>query len=195
MNCKIFLGFFIAALAGCAGPAFCAELTSSALGNVFTPGQPITFTLRAGVPKAHWWVRDFFGKDAASGDVTLANGAAVFRPKLPGLGYFKLDVSLEGATPSPQIQTALAIVAVPDPPAQNTPFGVVTHFAKDWPTDILPLIAKAGIGRIRDEQPWRKVEKQRGQFQFPARLTNFMTESASACRASCLRDAGSPSPT
>ena len=176
MKRKTILGM-IAALAIGATPAAAAEVTSSALGNVFTPGQPIALTLHADARKAHWQMRDFFGRDVASGDLALTGGVAVFHPEIRGLGYFKLDIALEGGAPAP-IQTALAIVPVPDSPPPNSPFGVVTHFAKDWPTDIIPLIAKAGIGRVRDEQPWRKVEKERGQYQFPPRLSNFMTELA-----------------
>lgn len=167
----------IALLACWTGPALSAQLTSSALGNVFTPGQPINFTLQADAAKAHWRVRDFFGNDTASGDLTLQNGTAVFHPQIRGMGYFRLDISLDGQAGSPaQVQSALAIVPTPDPPAEDSPFGVMTHFAQGWPTDIIPLIAKAGIGKIRDEQPWRAVEKQRGQYIYPPRLTDYMAE-------------------
>src|SRR5262249_11773433 len=40
--------------------------------------------------------------------------------------------------------------------------------------DIVPLIARAGIGRVRDEQPWRQVEKKRGAYAFSQRLTEYM---------------------
>jgi hypothetical protein len=152
-----------------------ATITSAALGNIFLQGQPLAFTLHANGNSAHWRARDFFGNEVASSDVTLAAGAAVFQPEIRGLGYFKLDISLDGK-PAPEIQTAMAVLPVPDPPSPNSSFGVVTHFAKDWPTDIIPLIGKAGIARIRDEQPWRKVEKIRGQYSFEPRLTSFMGE-------------------
>jgi len=54
----------------------------------------------------------------------------------------------------------------------------MTHFAKGWPTDIIPLIEKAGLHHIRDEQPWRQVEKGKGRYEFPARLTAYMAELA-----------------
>jgi len=148
-----------------------AELQSSALGNIFTQGQTPVFTLRADGGKAHWRVRDFFGGDVASGDAPLSGGAANFRPAIQKLGYFKLDIALDGGA---TIETALAILPQPEAPSGNSPFGVVTHFAKDWPTDIIPLIGKAGLGRIRDEQPWRKVEKDLGRYQFPPRLRDYM---------------------
>jgi len=152
-----------------------AELQSSVLGNIFAQDQAPVFTLRADAGKAHWRVRDFFGNEVASGDTPLSRGTAVFRPAIPKLGYFTLDIALEGGVTA---ETALAILPQPDAPPGNSPFGVVTHFAKDWPTDIIPLIGKAGIGRIRDEQPWRKVEKNPGRYQFPPRLSDFMSRLA-----------------
>ena len=150
-----------------------AELGTSALGNIFTQGQSPSFTLRAGTGSVHWRVRDFFGNEVVSGTANLSGGAAALRPQIPGLGYFKLEVSPDPAAP-PAVETALTILPTPDAPSRNSPFGVVTHFAKDWPTDIIPLIGKAGITRIRDEQPWRKVEKDSGQYQFPPRLSGYM---------------------
>ena len=99
MKRKTILGM-IAALAIGATPAAAAEVTSSALGNVFTPGQPIALTLHADARKAHWQMRDFFGRDVASGDLALTGGVAVFHPEIRGLGYFKLDIALEGGAPA-----------------------------------------------------------------------------------------------
>lgn len=156
-----------------------AELRSSALGNIFNEGQAPSFTLKAGAQSGHWRAQDFFGREVASGDIALSGGTASFRPQIGSLGYFKLAVSLQGGSEAGKtVETALAIVPIAAPPSKNSPFGVVTHFAKDWPTDIIPLIGKAGIGKVRDEQPWRKVEKQPGQYQFPPRLSGFMNELA-----------------
>src|SRR5262249_3120895 len=90
-----------------------------------------------------------------------------------GLGYFKLEIFLD-RKPAAEAETAMAVLPVPDPPAQNSFFGVVTHFAKGWPADIIPLIGKAGIVRVRDEQPWRKIQKERGRYSFEPRLSGFM---------------------
>lgn len=149
-------------------------MDSPALGNIFTQGQAPTFRLRANASNAHWRIADFFGNEVASGDTGLSGGGATIHPQIRGLGYFKLEITLDRAA-SPQIATALAILPPPDAPAKDSPFGVVTHFAKDWPADIIPLIGKCGIGRVRDEQPWRKVEKDPGQYQFPPRLSGYMS--------------------
>jgi hypothetical protein len=159
------------------GMAAAAELHSSALGNVFSEGQTPSFTLLASARTAHWRALDYFGHEAASGDITLAGGTAAFHPQIPALGYFKLQLSFQGGSDR-EAETALAILPLASPPSKNSPFGVVTHFAKAWPTDIIPLIGKAGIGKVRDEQPWRKIEKQPGQYQFPPLLSGYMGELA-----------------
>ena len=158
-------------------PLWAAELNSSALGNIFLEGQAPSFTLRAQGATAHWQARDFFGNTVAVGNLVLTGGTATFRPQISRLGYFKLDIFVDRET-APQIQTALAVLPTPPPPSRNSPFGVMTHFAKGWPADIVPLIGKAGIARIRDEQPWRQVEREPGRYQFPPRLNGFMTELA-----------------
>jgi hypothetical protein len=154
-----------------------AELDSPALGNIFTQGETPTFRLRANAGRAHWGLTDFFGNQVASGDTEVSGGTAAVRPAIRSLGYFQLQVSLDR---EPPIETALAVLPPPEAPAKDSPFGVVTHFAKDWAADIIPLIGKCGIGRIRDEQPWRKVEKNPGQYQFPPRLSGYMGALAAA---------------
>jgi hypothetical protein len=72
-----------------------AELTSAALGNVVIAGAPLSFTLRAEADTARWSVRDFFGTEVASGNTPVSGSSAVIVPRIPGLGYFTLDASLE----------------------------------------------------------------------------------------------------
>jgi hypothetical protein len=176
MNRRTLLARSAMAAAGACWPSLtdAAELDSQTLGNVFTQGQTPAIRLRTDAANAHWRVQDFFGNQVASGDTALSGGAAVIRPDIRSLGHFKLEIALDRAT-TPSTETALTILAPPDAPAKDSPFGVVTHFAKDWPTDIIPLIAKAGIARVRDEQPWRKVEKDPGQYGFPPRLGSYMS--------------------
>ena len=50
----------------------------------------------------------------------------------------------------------------------------MTHFAQGWDTDVVPLIARAGIRHVRDEQYWEQVEPKRGKYRFPERLTRYM---------------------
>jgi len=167
------LWLLIAIMAIWPGSLLATELHSAALGNIFIRGETPSFTLQAKAESGYWRAHDFFGNEVGTGRFTLTGGTAEFRTQISGLGYFKLDVYLDRDT-APALQTALAILSPPQPPSRNSPFGVMTHFAKDWPTDIIPLIGKAGIGRIRDEQPWRKVEKDPGQYRFPPQLSGYV---------------------
>lgn len=50
-------------------------------------------------------------------------------------------------------------------------FGVCTHFQHGWEgwnhEKILPMIAKAGIGWVRDDLYWGKIETVKGQYKIP----------------------------
>ncbi len=60
------------------------------------------------------------------------------------------------------------------------PFGAMTFFAQGWDSDLMPLLAKAGIYAIRDEQHWADVEPKPGTFTFPARLQGYMDDARKA---------------
>lgn len=152
------------------------ELGQIALGNVFIQGEHIAVAVHAEGTRLLWRVRDFFGTEVASGSGTLSGNAAILEPGVVGPGYFTLDVTAErGGQPAGEAHTTLAIVPAPKPPSGESPFGVMTHFAKGWPTDIISLMERAGIRRVRDEQPWQQVEKDRGEYAFPPRLTDYMS--------------------
>ncbi|HXJ00765.1 MAG TPA: glycosyl hydrolase [Micropepsaceae bacterium] len=159
-------------------PAHAAErltIGEGALGNIYVAGERVTIPVHAGTAPLRWSVHDFFGAEIATGTARPANGSTTIEPGIPTLGYFTLEVSAEGAQAGEPARAALAIV--PPPASSGTsPFGVMTHFAKGWSTDIIPLIEKAGIRHVRDEQPWRMVERKPGQYAFPPRLANFMAE-------------------
>jgi hypothetical protein len=158
-----------AVLAGWATVGAAAEIGQGALGNVFVRGERIVLPLRGAEAGTGWTIKDFFGTEIASGRVGSDGTTAMIEPRIDATGYFTLELG-EGQGAA---QAALAVVPAPKPVA-DSPFGVMTHFAKGWELDIVPLIAKAGIRRVRDEQPWRQVEKGRGEFAFPRRLTEYM---------------------
>ncbi|HWC62111.1 MAG TPA: hypothetical protein VG501_00705, partial [Rhizomicrobium sp.] len=147
-----------------------ATISSPALGNIFVAGEPVTLTLRANGGKAHWVLKDFSGKEAASGDTILSGGVTAIPLPVTARGYFTFE-AVSGADKG---ETALAVLPPAKPPSASSPFGVVTHFAKGWDTDIIPLIEKAGLRRVRDEQPWRRVEREPGHYEFPPQFTAYM---------------------
>jgi hypothetical protein len=155
------------------------EFRQSTLGNIFVQGEGVDFPVSARADEVRWRVTDFFGVEIARGSERLTNGEGDPRPHVAGPGYFTLDVeALRDGRAVDTAQTVFAIVPGPGPGRDASPFGVMTHFAKGWPADIIPLIRKAGIVHVRDEQPWRQVEKQAGDYQFPPRLSGYMAEFA-----------------
>jgi len=147
------------------------HLDPTTLGNVFTAGNPASVLIHSDVIKLSWHLRDFFGTESGSGTFDVSHGETVLRLPISSPGYFTLTVSSSDGT---EATTAIAFVPKPRPAEQNSPFGVMTHFAKGWPTDVIPLIEMAGIHRVRDEQPWRKIERNRGSYTFPAAFTTYM---------------------
>ena len=95
-------------------------------------------------------------------------------PALPA-GYYEIELE-QG--PAAQ-RRALAVLE--SAPELSHTFGVMTHFAQGWKTDIVPLIARAGIGTVRDEQYWQQVEPSPGTYASPAGYAQYMA---------ALQDAG-----
>ena len=57
---------------------------------------------------------------------------------------------------------------------ENSPFGVMTHFAQHMDTDIMPLLSRIGIVSIRDEHYWANVERTKGVYEFSEKSDNYM---------------------
>jgi hypothetical protein len=155
-------------------PARAVTLEEARLGNVFSEGERVSIPARGVTANLRWSLKDFFGTEVASG--MLRTDATNIEPQITSLGYFTLEIIGEKGGQA-AARTTLAIVPKTNDAAdRGSPFGVMTHFAKGWPADIIPLIQKAGIRQVRDEQPWRLVERGRSQYAFPPRLNGFMSE-------------------
>lgn len=151
------------------------ELGQSTLGNIFVEGDRVAIPVRTEGDRVQWRVTDFFGTEIASASAAVTGGAVTIEPAIGDLGYFSLQVTAtRGGASIGQAQTALAIVPSPAPAGGASPFGVMTHFAKGWDTAIVPLIEKSGIRYVRDEQPWKQIEKDNGHYDFPASLDSYM---------------------
>ena len=97
-------------------------------------------------------------------------GPVIIHPAPAGhsLGYFELHVDAQRAGQTvAQADTTFAVLAPVDVTGMDdSPFGVMTHFAQGWNTDLMPLIARAGLRHIRDEQYWAQIETKPGQYTF-----------------------------
>lgn len=147
------------------------------LGNIFTVGEKpaIEADVHAG-NTADWYVTDFEGAKLASGMATVTDGKIRIEPPDLGKGYFSVFVTAKDGTESKgEGRTAYAVVPAFDIASMaDSKFGIMTHFAQNMPVDMLPLMAKAGVAHIRDEQYWNGVEKKKGEFVFPDMFQNYM---------------------
>jgi len=152
----------------CAAAAVGREMP---LGNVFLTTDELVLPVRADGP-VRFAIRDLWGGVVAEGAAEPKGDLALIRPPAGRLGYFTLE--LDGKTlTSFAVITPVDIAKMPD-----NPFGVMCHFAQGWDVDVMPLIAKAGIGSFRDEHYWAHVEQRRGEYIFPERSDRYMKEAA-----------------
>ncbi len=174
-------------LVGLARPSVTSDsvtLGQTYLGNIFTNTQdtvqiPVTTT----GTQISWTCTDFYGAVTNGGPIAVTNGAATILPALGRLGYFALHVTaLRGGSPVATADTTFAVVAPIDVTTiSDSPFGVCTHFAEGWNTDVMPLIAKGGISQFRDEQYWQSVEPTLTTpptYVFPDAFTSYMATAA-----------------
>ncbi len=153
-----------------------ARLTTNRLGNIFAPDEPIRFELDASGGRWSWVVRDWQGAGQQVGDVQVVGGRALIEAPSSTPGYFELEVRPAACTSCAPAQAAYAVM--PRPGGLSRTFGAMTHVAHGWDTGFVPLVARAGIGTIRDEQYWAAVEKQPGRFVFPPAWTGYMADLA-----------------
>ncbi|HEX2116720.1 MAG TPA: hypothetical protein VHM01_20125, partial [Alphaproteobacteria bacterium] len=146
------------------------------LGNVFYTTQNAQFAVETSGELVEWVVTDFFAAEIARGTERVSAGRSVIGPVRAGKGYFEIEARAFSA--GGEVGSARTSFAVIEPPSRSTaddvPFGVMTHFAQGWETDLVELIARAGIRHVRDEQYWAGVERNRGEYAFPTRYTGYM---------------------
>lgn len=143
------------------------------LGHIYLLSETIEIICSTDAGNVRWTLCDSLGKSRP----LIENNSKLSLPaKELGPGYYRLtaDVDKDGKTVSTG-QIPLAVIPVQDiNKMPNNPFGVMTHFAQGWNTDILPLIAKAGIGNIRDEHYWKNIEQQKGKYAFSEQDDSYM---------------------
>jgi hypothetical protein len=164
----------LAAVAGC-GPEEGGEplrVASDRLGHVFAPTEPVVFRLEGPGSRKSWELRDWTGAVLARGVTGYFDPDRVSLP-LNRLGYFELRVAAPGAPGAAAVTTAFARLPAATR-RDGSPFGVMAHFAQGWGTDIVPLIARIGLGHVRDEQYWAEVEREPGELAFPGSYVAYM---------------------
>ncbi|MGD2134317.1 MAG: glycosyl hydrolase [Maricaulaceae bacterium] len=121
---------------------------------------------------ASWRIDTAWGETVASAEDELAIEGVEIAPDALGPGYYELYVETGEEEP-----LALAFAVLPDAVREAAPdsaFGAMTHFAHGWDVDIIPLIARAGITRVRDELYWADVEKAPGSYEIPEDWRSYL---------------------
>ena len=183
LSCRALVALTIASLgAGCqAGTAWATptvRLTTDRLGNVFAPGDPIRFTADGPAGRWTWLVRDWQGTRTAGGELTVGPGPATLEVPASQDGYYELEVAPPSCAPDCSARAAYAVLPRPD--GVSPVFGAMTHVAHGWDAGFVPLLARAGIGNVRDEHYWHAVERSPGTFEFPPAWVDYMAKLGAA---------------
>lgn len=155
-------------------------LGQAQLGNVFTSAEAVQIPVASTGTSVSWTVTDFFGVVTNGGPLVLdAQGHGTILPAPGRLGYFALHVTAaRGRNPVASADSTFAVLAPTSLQIRSdSPFGVCTHFAQGWNTDVLALVSRAGIAHFRDEQYWQFVEPALTSpptYVFPASYQAYM---------------------
>lgn len=155
-----------------------AEMEQKQLGNVFLTTETPEVRLHTQADNVKWSVTDFWNNPVASGATKVEQNYANIQPGKNLRGWYKLDIVAEKSGQElAKLETTFSVITpIAMSEVADSPFGVMTHFAQNWDTDIMPLIAKAGISTIRDELYWEQVEQRKGEYVFRPQFEKYMAQ-------------------
>ncbi len=133
------------------------------VGNIFVGQDPIAFKIESSAGEVGWRVKDFWGKVILNGKLGIKNGVGELVLPIKERGYFILN--LTAGTVSRE--TSFGVLTPFDiKGANDSVFGMCTHFAQGYPPEVMDIVALAGIKTIRDELYWGMVEQKKGIYAF-----------------------------
>lgn len=173
-------------LAACVVALTCATsvhatltLTQNKLGNIFYTTETVTIPVAGTGTRIEWVITDFYGTTVKAGSANFTAGAAVISPNLGKRGFFEVLITEKDGTNIISTKTTTFAVLTPIDVATmaDSRFGAMTHFAQTPrnETDLMPVLARAGIAHARDEQFWASVETTKGSYTYPSKFTGFMS--------------------
>jgi hypothetical protein len=144
-------------------------------GNVFVEGEPVEFSVVTAGDAVSWAAVNHRGEQVAAGQEP-ADGTVRLRVPVDQRGHFRLRIAAErDGEVIDQAETTFALLEPFDLGAvEESPFGMATHFGQTWSTDLIPLLARAGVKNIRDEMYWAAVERVKGQYDFSGKHDAYM---------------------
>jgi hypothetical protein len=149
------------------------------MGNIFTQGEKVEIEAAiASGATVDWVVDDYAGQQVDGGTAMVADHQVRIAPRITDKGYYSIFfTSKNGGAAVGEGRTSCAVLAPVDiTQIPDSKFGIMTHFAQNMPVEFLPLLAKAGIVSVRDEQSWGAVEKSKGVYDFPPVLQAYMDD-------------------
>ena len=167
------------------------RMEAGQLGNLFLTNETVRIPLTCDGSEIRWTITDYFGRTIQTGSAVPKNKAVLIQPSLSTVGYFDLAVTeMTNGEETSTLMTSFAIITPINISSMSaSPFGVMTHFAQSHDQSVMPLIARSGIGHIRDEQYWSHVENPKGRFNYPAKFINYMAAAkANAITPSVILD-------
>ena len=170
-----FAGLALTGMIGFVDPVMAdVRITSGRLGNVFAPSETSDVIVTTTAKGISWTLTDMTGRLVDQGQAPSDKGAVKLPLRWDKPGYFELEARTvdDGGQPD-RARASFAVIAQPAP-SQSVRFGVMTHFAQGWDTDIIPLIVRAGIKNVRDELYWANTETTPGHYALPERYVRYM---------------------
>ena len=113
------------------------------LGHVFTVGEKPSFTIETQADEIRYVIRDYTSNIVTEG--TCKPGTE-FAPTINSLGWFHVRLSSPSGTKEFNFGIVRSFTGLD---LTASPFGVMTHFAQKWNTDLIPLLAKYGIATVQ----------------------------------------------
>lgn len=141
--------------------------------NVFISGETPAIAVETTGDSVAYRITDFHGGEVAAGSAVVDSGSAVLHPPArPGYYLVRAEARRDGR-PIAERWTGCAVIPAPQRLPGPQVWGVATHCAQGMDPAVLPTLAKAGIGLIRDEMYWDRVESGRGSYALPRRFAAY----------------------
>ncbi len=156
------------------------ELQQTKLGNVFAGEEPASFRVLTAGTSVSAVLYDYWGIPAAE-QTAEADDDGYAELSFSGLesGYYTANLTALDADGGAIAEATTSLAVLPpfdSRGADDSPFGMATHFGQTWGLELMPLIKEAGVGSIRDESNWSAVEKPKGVYTFPSKVEAYMGE-------------------
>lgn len=158
-----------------AAQAQSVSIEQTQTGNIFTVGATPTFEVSTSASELTWTAQDYWSAEAASGTEQVSGDTLRLETPIEDPGFYRLRLSVGEAEQLETVETTFAVVPEATPPADDGfVFGMQTHFAQGWNTELVPLLKRAGVESVRDQLTWAEIEATKGEYDFEGKFDNYV---------------------